>query len=383
VSVRPPLVIATQKLSGLSGKVALVRENARILARRGWSVEVLAQSLDRHAFACPEWRARRLVSLHPFSRQARLDSFSRRVVRRARRAGALLVGHGESLFEQDVLHVHNCVHLTHEAIHGRPLAPDEERVAARAQRRILSEGRFQRVIANSQLTAEELTRRYGIAAESITVVHPGHDPERFHPRTAEQRQALRRALGAQPEELLVGLVTSGDFTKRAVGPFLSALGGVPEEVKTTLRVLVVGKESRLDPYREAAREAGLVGRVDFLPPRPDVESLYPALDLYVHPAHFEEFGMSVLEAMACGTAVLTSARVGAAERLAGEARDELISHVEVQTLRAALCALLTDPARRRALAQAGLDAAHDCTWEANARAHERCYVETAEALAVR
>lgn len=366
---RAPLFLASQKLVGLSGKVILVRENARRLAALGWPVTVLAQRLED--FDAPGVERRRIA--RPWAAGLRTPWFTRRVRALARRRGGLVVGHGESLSSQDVLHVHNAVHRAHEARTGQPLTPEVEPAYARLQRRLLEGRRFAHVVANSELVRQDLVRRFGLDPRAVTVVHPGYDDARFRPGRPAGAAELRRALGADAGVSLVGLVTSGDFEKRAVGPFLRALGGLDPAARARLRVVVVGRESRLEPYVALAREAGLEDRVTFLEPRPDVESIYHALDLYVHPAPFEEFGMTVLEAMACGVPVLTTTTVGAAERLAGPARGELLEGVDVEGLRAGIARLLADPDRRRRLAEAGLAAARGATWDANVRGHVAVY----------
>ena len=59
----------------------------------------------------------------------------------------------------------------------------------------------------------------------------------------------------------------------------------------------------------------------------DVETVFGALDLFVLPAHIEEFGLVVAEAMACATPVLVSDRVGASELLT-ESHPDLVVHHE-------------------------------------------------------
>ena len=161
------------------------------------------------------------------------------------------------------------------------------------------------------------------------MIHPGFSQSRFRPQDWPLGAPLRRELGMAEGEILLGLVTSGDFVKRGVALFLKAVGGLREELRSKLHVLIVGREKDLEPYRRLAGEAGLGERARFLAPRPEVERIYHALDLMVHPALFEEFGQSVQEAMACGVPVVTSARVGAAELLAPdcEARRQLLNRL--------------------------------------------------------
>lgn len=58
---------------------------------------------------------------------------------------------------------------------------------------------------------------------------------------------------------------------------------------------------------------------------PEVEQYYAALDLFVLPAHIEEFGCVILEAMACSTLTLVSERVGAGELLKDRLDDLIVN----------------------------------------------------------
>src|SRR5690606_10719268 len=77
------------------------------------------------------------------------------------------------------------------------------------------------------------------------------------------------------------------------------------------RFLIAGG-SRL-PSSAAAHPLLASGRAVYRPKTRDPERWFAALDLFLYPARFEEYGLVVAEALACGLPVLTSRRVGAAE----------------------------------------------------------------------
>jgi glycosyltransferase involved in cell wall biosynthesis len=88
------------------------------------------------------------------------------------------------------------------------------------------------------------------------------------------------------------------------------------------------------------------------------------------PSHGEGFGLPVLEAMACGTPVLTTQRLSLPE-VGGDA--VAYTEPDSESIGAALSALLDDAARRRALADAALARAREFTWAASAEAHLASY----------
>ena len=92
------------------------------------------------------------------------------------------------------------------------------------------------------------------------------------------------------------------------------------------------------------------------------------------PSRGEGFGLPVLEAMACGAPVLTTHCTSLPE-VGGDA----VAYTErdADSIRAALRALLDDPARRQALGDAGYARSQEFTWDASAEAHLASYQRAA------
>ncbi len=356
------VAVAARRVEGLSGAARMIIEHARRLAVHDWEVHVFAEKLDKKALkeagAVPRW-----VPGWPWGSWAKRRAFAA-AAGGMTKGFTLVHGHGD-LLDQDVLSLHNCVHAAHEAVHGAPL-PDSDAVG-RMHALQLSGGRFRVLVANSALMKNDVTRRFGVPAEKIKVIHPGFDSCRFNAGGREDFGAAMRAeLGVKPGEILYGLVTSGDFEKRGLKAFLRAFAAVAAK-NPAARALVVGKETRPGPYLALARESGVAGKVVFRAPIPEVWRYYHALDVYVHPAKWEEFGMSVLEALACGLPVITGASVGAAELLKGEALDFVLPDPSGEALERAMLAL-AEPQMRARVGALGPEAALPCAWDRGASA---------------
>ncbi|MBI2363011.1 MAG: glycosyltransferase family 4 protein [Elusimicrobia bacterium] len=364
----PRIAIVSRWAHGVTGTTTTLLEHARRLAAGGWEVHLYSEKADAGRFSAAGAQTH-VVPRLPFGGFLKRRAFAWQVGRELEAEGFDVVfGHGDGL-RQDILSLHNCVHAAAEAVHGR--GPGLFAGVALLHARQLRGRLFRRLIANSGLTKLDVVRRFGVPEGLVSVIHPGYDPVRFNRAGRDAlRTAVRERAGVRPGELLVGLITSGDFAKRGVAPFLQSLGRLPAGIKDRARILVVGAESRLGPYRRLAAESGFAGRAVFLPPEKEVERFFHALDLYVHPALFEEFGQSVQEAMACGVPVLTSRRVGAAELFGPEASGEVLETPAPDALAAALTGLLESPDRRARLAEAGLKACAGNTWDRN---FERTY----------
>lgn len=354
------VAIAARRVEGLSGAARMIIEHSRRFSRQNWDVHVFAEKLDkkalREAGAAAHW-----VPAWPWGSWMKRRAF-------AAAAGGmtkgfdLVHGHGD-LLDQDVLSLHNCVHAAHEAVHGKPLPASD--AVGRMHALQLSQRRFRALIANSRLMKDDVIRRFGVPAESISVIYPGFDSCRFNPGGREDfRTPMRAELGVKPGEILYGLVTSGDFEKRGLKAFLRAFAAVAGQ-RPEARAVVVGKESRPGPYLTLARELGVAGRVVFRDPIPAVWRFYHALDIYVHPARWEEFGMSVLEALACAQPVITGASVGAAELLAGEQRAFVLDDPSGEALERAML-VLADASLRERVGSLGPAVAAPCVWDRGA-----------------
>lgn len=262
--------------------------------------------------------------------------------------GAVLVDHGLSLRSAELVFVHNLATeaARHLRISAAALAP-----AVQREREFFGSLRESAVVvANSKLVAAALHEHFGLAPERVTVLYPGFDSARYSmPRAAELRDAARRALGVDAAAPLVGLVTSGDFAKRGLDIFLDCAARIAE-ARPGARFLVVGSK-RLPDEAHAhalARDGVVVHRPKSRRPEP----WFAALDVFLYPARFEEFGMVVAEAQAMGVAVLTSRRVGASECLPADYAPWLGDAPEPAALAERALALIADAGERARLTRA-------------------------------
>jgi glycosyltransferase involved in cell wall biosynthesis len=263
--------------------------------------------------------------------------------------GVLIVDHGLSLPTAELVFVHN---LAVEA--ARHSAGSAAALAQAAQREREFFGSLRAssvVVANSKLVAAALHEQFGIARERLTVLYPGFDSRRYSlQRAAELRAAARSALGVGAATPLVGLVTSGDFAKRGLDLFLECAARIAG-ARPDARFLVVGSKRLPDEAR--AHALVRAGVVHYRPKSRRPEPWFAALDVFLYPARFEEFGMVIAEAQAMGLPVLTSRRVGASECMPDDYAPWLFAAPEPAEMAQRALALLADASLRARLARAG------------------------------
>lgn len=230
-------------------------------------------------------------------------------------------------------------------------------------------------VSASRYNAQQVTRRYG---KSVRVIHNGVDTSVFrqHPRD----DALRAIYGARPGDCLV--VSVGRLVGwKGLGVIIDALCGLPE----TVRYLIVGSGPEEPVLRAAVESAGLGQRVRFAGriPNADLPKLLAQCDMYVQPSIGEEaFGISVVEAMACGLVVLASDNGGLPEIVSQAATGLLLAPGDVNAWRSALGGLASNPSARATMGLAGRQRACDhFTWAANAAKLEETLKGNAECAA--
>ena len=82
--------------------------------------------------------------------------------------------------------------------------------------------------------------------------------------------------------------------------------------KIDFEILIVGKDKQISKYLKEI-DQNIRERTRIEPLTPNIEEYLQNIDILFYPAYFEEFGMVVQEAMACGVAILTSNNVGVSE----------------------------------------------------------------------
>ncbi len=217
-----------------------------------------------------------------------------------------------------------------------------------------------RVIAISSATRDDLILHAGIPPEQIRVILHGVAP-RFTPQDAAQVAAVRQRYDV-PERyfLYVGTVQPRKNLVRLIEAFAQSSEAMPDPPT----LVIAGKRGWLTEAIEQQARQQAPGRVRFVGyvPDADMPALYSGALAFVFPSLYEGFGMPVLEAMACGTPVLTS-NTSSLPEVAGSAA-LLVDPHSTTSMRDAFTRLATSDALRADLARLGSLHAAQFTWDA-------------------
>jgi glycosyltransferase involved in cell wall biosynthesis len=226
------------------------------------------------------------------------------------------------------------------------------------------------LVAPSAATSTEVLRFTGGDPGLFHVAYHGVDRATFHAVEPIERARVAASLGLgdQPYIAFLGTLEPRKNVPALVRGWVEAAGALGEPPALVLAG-GPGWDRAIEPA-VAAVPAGLrVLRPGYLPVD-DLAGYLAGAVLVAYPSLGEGFGLPVLEAMACGAAVLTSRELSLPE-VGGDAAEYCgTSDVEIG---AALTSLLQDSDRRAQLSTLGVDRAAEFTWERSARAHLVAY----------
>jgi glycosyltransferase involved in cell wall biosynthesis len=204
------------------------------------------------------------------------------------------------------------------------------------------------VIAVSEAVANGLRKQRIVDASRIRVIHNGIDLERF---AREQSNEARDVLGTG-RRLLVGTVGSL-LPMKGHEDFVRAAALIAASRDDVDFVIVGDEEPRNREYRarieRLIEELKLSDRLRLIHWTDDLAKFYAALDVYVSASHSEAFGLSIVEAMASGKAVVATATEGAEEIVEAGTIGMLTPIANVAALAQAIGSLLDDDERRRVM----------------------------------
>jgi glycosyltransferase involved in cell wall biosynthesis len=226
----------------------------------------------------------------------------------------------------------------------------------RMQRRVAR--RLDRVVTVSGASRAEIVEHLRVPAQRIEVVPIGTDPQTFAPDPAVARVPGKVVTTASADVALKGLL-----------PLIEAIAKVRTE--RTVELVVVGSTKAGGPVAAAIERYGISGAVRFTGrvPEADLIGHLRSAEVVVVPSLFEGFSLPLVEAMACGTAVVATTG-GALPEVAGPPGHAavLVPPGDAQALAAAIGTVLDDAPLRARLGAAGRDRVVDqFTWQVTAQ----------------
>lgn len=260
---------------------------------------------------------------------------------------------GPLAVRKQVVTLHDCAFLDHPECFTRLFAAWYNWLLPRLVRRVA------KVLTVSEFSKSRIVDCLKIPAEKVAVIPNGVNAH-FTPATPEQIAATRSRLQLPARYVLS---VGSKEPRKNLAKLLEAWQQVAPQHEEVSLVIVGAHNSRT--FRAAGMNEDLprVMQTGYLD-HADLPAVYSGAELFAYPSLYEGFGLPVLEAMACGTAVVCANATSLPE-VAGSAA-MLVDPHDANAIASALNALLNNAAERNELRAAGLRRATEFSWDRTA-----------------
>jgi glycosyltransferase involved in cell wall biosynthesis len=211
------------------------------------------------------------------------------------------------------------------------------------------------ITVHSQFVKEELISSYNFSHDRIHVVYCGYDKATFGPRQEQTKlEALMRFDVRRPYILFVGSLFPYKNAQTLIKAFLETKDRFPHHL------VIIG---RRDVAQETFPEDPRIHYLDYVP-HEVLPSFYSSAEMLIQPSLAEGFGLTVLEAMACGCPVIAS-KAGSLPEVVGDA-GLLFMPTNYESLGSLMLTLIENRSLREELIHKGFKNIQRFSWEKTA-----------------
>ena len=221
------------------------------------------------------------------------------------------------------------------------------------------------VIASSEYSRQDVIDTYQLRPEKVTAI-PLAAPASYKPVTDQSRLNRIREKYSIKGDFILGV--GSIHPRKNLSRLISAYAALVKRRDDVPALILVGKKGWLSDETFNAKElSGLGDRVRFtgFVPDEDLPPLYSAAKIFVYPSFFEGFGLPPLEAMQCGTPVITGNRTSLPE-VVGDAGLQ-VDPFQIDAIADAIEKVLSDEKLSSELSERGLKRAEKFSWGSTAR----------------
>ncbi len=223
------------------------------------------------------------------------------------------------------------------------------------------------LIAISAMVKGDLIRYCRLPESKVRIVRNGVDLNRFHPRNRElYREETRKKLGLAEDEVMV-IFVAHNFRLKGLQALVRALAELEKNYPgSRFRIGVLGA-GKVRQFSALSRRLGVEDKLLFIGCEEDTPRFYAAADISVHPSYYDPSALVVLEAMASGLPVITTAYCGTSEIIQEGKEGYVVPTPADAPLLADRIRRLAAPDLRRRMGEAGRRRAEEFPYSRNMR----------------
>ena len=272
---------------------------------------------------------------------------------------------------RSVVTIHDCIHLMFPQYLPSKLAYVYAKASMWGATR-----KADRILTVSEASKRDILRFFDVKPEKVVVIYNAIDERFLAPADAGRMDLVRQRYQLDhPFILYVGNIKPHKNVERLIDAFGRARSACPDDLK----LVIIGDElSRYPALRQAVHRHKLDKQVRFLgfQPQETLAAFYRLARAFVFPSLYEGFGLPPLEAMACGTPVVTS-NVSSLPEVAGGAA-LLVDPHDTDAIAEGIKRAVNDEDVRADLIARGLARARQFSWAQSVAKIHKIYMEVAE-----
>ena len=272
---------------------------------------------------------------------------------------------------RSVVTIHDCIHLMFPEYLPNRLAYYYAKSSIWAASR-----KSDRILTVSEASKRDILRFFDVRPEKVEVIYNAIDERFLAPANPERMDLVRKRYQLDhPFVLYVGNIKPHKNIERLIASF----GEARKQCDEHLKLIIIGDEiSKYPGLRQQVHRHKLDKHVRFLgfQPMETLAAFYRLARAFVFPSLYEGFGLPPLEAMACGTPVVTS-NVSSLPEVAGGAA-LLVDPYDEDAIASGIVRAVTDDALRHDLIERGRQRARTFSWKQSVQKIHEIYMQVGQ-----
>lgn len=264
------------------------------------------------------------------------------------------------VFSQSITYVHDMGF----ALYPQFVSPKNQRFLAKNMASWLK--RTTIIATDSKSAKRDILSYYHMPKDKVRVLYHGVDTSVYYPRSKSEIDTKKKEYGISGEYILY----LGNIEPRKnLIRLIEAYKELPNSLRDNYSLVIIGgsgwlNEDILEAIKAAQHQGLRIIKPDCFVKDEDLPAIHSGATLLAHPALYEGFGLSIVQAMACGIAVIGGNNSSMPEVIGKGGL--LVDATSVSDITNAIHKILTDRELRKNLSQNGLEQAKKFSWEVTA-----------------